>query len=103
MLGLAQCLFGQFEAPGGGHMGSLGLRTRCLQAESALLGLGQPLAEFVILALEESGPTLYCSLTSDELIEGPSVALQGVLERVELSPGDRDGLFGLAQLSTVAP
>ena len=103
LLGLAQCLFSQFEAPSGGHMGSLGLRPRCLQAESALLGLGQPLAQFVILALEESGPTLHGSLASDELIQGPAVALQGVLERVELSPGNRDGLFGLAQLRPVAP
>ena len=103
LLRLAECLLGHFEAAAGAHLGGLGLGTRRLEAVTALLGLGQALAQLVVLALQHRGATLGGTLPGHQLIEGTTVALQGVLEGRQLAPGHGDGLLGRPQLRPVAP
>ena len=103
LFGLAQCLFGHIEPPGGPGVGRLGFGHGGLQLMAGLLGLGQALAQLVVLALEQAGPTLGGGQTGGELVEGAPVTLEGVLQRMELTLGDGDRLFGPAEFSPVAP
>jgi hypothetical protein len=103
LLGLAEGLLGRLEASGRGHQCRLGLGPCRLELMATLLGLGQALAELVVLALEQGGPPLGRPLAGDELVQGPPVALQRVLERGQLPPCDGDGLLGLAELAPVPP
>ena len=89
LLRLAEGLLGHLEAAAGGHLGGLGLGPRRLEAVTALLGLGQALAQLVVLALQDRGATLGGALPGHQLVEGTAVALQGVLEGRELAPGHR--------------
>ena len=103
LLGLSEGLLGHLEAAAGGHLGRLGLGARRLEAVSTLLGLGQSLAQLVVLALQYRGTAFSGALAGHQLVEGPAVTLEGVLEGRQLPPGHRDGLLGRPQLRPVAP
>ena len=84
-------------------VGRLGGGTGGLQTVTVLLRLGQALTQLVVLALEEGGTPFGRTLAGHELVEGPAVALERVLQRGELPPGDRHGLLGPAEFGAVAP
>ena len=101
LFGLAEGLFGYFEAPGCGDQGRLGLGPSGLQLMATLLGFGQALPQFVVFAFEQASPAFDSTLSSDELVERATIALQGVFERGELATGHGDGFFCLTELGPV--
>ncbi len=103
LFGLAQGLLGHFQPPGGAGVGRLGLGHRRLQLMARLLGLGQALAQLVVLAFEERGAALGGGQPGPQLVEGPPIPLEGMVEGGDLAPGHGDRLFGLSELGPVPP
>ena len=103
LLGLAEGLLGRLQPPDGPSVGRLGLGHHGLEVMAGLLGLGHPLAQLVVLALEESGPALGRGQAGRQLGQRPAVPLEGVLEGADLPLGHRHRLLGLAQLGPVPP
>jgi len=103
LLGLTEGLLGHLEATHGPHLGGLGPGPCGLELVAGLLGLGQALTQFVVLAFQQRRPTLGGALAGDQLVERPSIALQGMLEGRELTPGHGDGFLGGSQLRPVPP
>ena len=103
LLGLTQRLLGHLQPVDGIPVGRLGLGHRGLEPVAALLGLGEPFPELVLLALEQRRASFGRGQARVELVEGAPVALEGMLERGELSTGHRDRLLGASALAAVPP
>ena len=103
LLGLTEGLLRRLEAPGRPAVGRLGLGHGRLQLVTGLLGLGQPFAQLVVLALQETRPPLGGGQARPQLVERPPVTVEGVLEGRQLALGHHDRFAGLPQERTVPP